>query len=63
MIIFKGVNPQGKITSLLEFTNESGKVVSIPVPTQIANLISSHLRLLSSAGEDPVERGNEEQSD
>lgn len=63
MIIFKGVNPQGKITSLLEFTNESGKVVSVPVPAQIANLISSHLRLLSSSGELPVERGNEEQSD
>jgi len=63
MIVFKGTRPQNKVTSFLDFTNQSGKVVSIPVPSQIANLISSHLRLLSNAGENPVERGNEEQSD
>ncbi len=63
MIIFKGIKSQGKVTSFLEFTNESEKVVSIPIPTSVANLISSHLRFLSKAGEDPVERGNEDQSD
>lgn len=63
MIIFKGVKKQSKATSLLEFTNESEKVVSIPVPTNVADLISTHLRLLSKATEDTVERGNDEQSD
>jgi hypothetical protein len=63
MIIFKGSRTENKTTSFLDFTNESKKVVSIPVPTPIADLILAHLRFLSSISEDPVEWGNEEQSD
>lgn len=57
MIIFKGVKDANKTISFIEFSNETGKIVSIPVPRNIANLISFHLRYLSSAPEVP-ETGN-----
>lgn len=62
MIIFKGVKPGTNNTTHLIFTNETKKEVWVPVPEEISNVISAHLRLLSTAGEEPIERGNDEPS-
>jgi hypothetical protein len=63
MIIFKGIKDANKTLAYIEFTNETGKIASIPVPRDIANLIAAHLRLLSPIREEPAERGNDQPSD
>ena len=60
MIILKEIKSENKFTSFLEFTNEHNKVISVPVPVDIANLILSHVRLLSASGNNFIERGNDE---
>lgn len=62
MIIFKGAKPGTNATSHLVFTNENNKEVWVPVPAEISNVITAHLRLLSTTNEEPIERGNDEQS-
>lgn len=63
MIILDGIKPENSKTSFLMFSNDDGKKVIVPVPKVLGDSISAHLRLLSTAPEQPVERGNEEQSD
>ena len=48
MIIFDSIKPVNKSTFLLTFKNETGNTVSIPVQKELANVISSHLLLLSN---------------
>ena len=62
MIILKGIKPGANATSHLVFTNETKKEVWVPVPSEISNVIAAHLRLLSTTDEEPIERGNDEES-
>jgi hypothetical protein len=63
MIIFKGIRDANKTLAYIDFTNETGKVASIPISRDVANLISAHLRLLSPIREESAERGNDQPSD
>lgn len=63
MIILNSIKPENKKTSFITFSNEEGKKVVIPIPKVIGDLMSTYLRYLSTEPEQPVERGNEEQSD
>jgi hypothetical protein len=63
MITLNSIETCNKKTSLLVFSNEYGKVVSVPVPKDLGDLISAHLRLLSSEPPKSVEKSQEEQSD
>jgi hypothetical protein len=48
VIIFDSIKPVNKSTFLLIFRNETGSLVSIPVQKELAEVISSHLSLLSN---------------
>ena len=62
MIVFDGIKTASKNLSFLRFKNKSGKRISIPISKDIANLISSYLRLFSSASQRSIEPGNDEES-
>lgn len=63
MIIFKSIRTENKSMSWIDFENESGSSVSIPIPQNIAHLINVHLNTISNAKQESIERGNEDQSD
>jgi hypothetical protein len=63
MIKLESISNENKKTSFITFSNELGKRVSIPVPKDMADLISKHLRLLSTEPPEKVERAVEENSD
>jgi len=63
MITLNSIETCNKKTSLLVFSNEYGKVVSVPIPRALGDLISAYLRLLSSEPPKSVERSQEEISD
>jgi hypothetical protein len=63
MIKLNSIETCNKKTSLLVFSNDNGKTVSVPIPKELGDLISVHLRLLSTEPPEIVERTLEEQSD
>jgi hypothetical protein len=59
MIIFKGIKKENDTLSYLVVENEKGSSSNIYLPTDIAEMINAHLKLLSTTS-DNFERGNVE---
>ena len=63
MIILEAIKSENSNTSFLVFKNEKGKKVTIPVSKSVGDLLSAYIKLISTASDKKVERGNEEISD
>lgn len=62
MIIFLGTKKVNKNISNLIFQNEQKAIVEIPIQSNIADMITTHLRILSPLDQS-VECLNDEESD
>lgn len=64
MIIFDGISNFNAPSPTIKFKDEAGNSVSFSITKEVADLLSFHLRRLSSFQEEvKVERGNQEGSD
>ena len=63
MIIFDSYKKLDKKTSILVFSNDKGKKISIPISNEQGDLIISYLRLLSSEPSIEVEKSEDQESE
>ena len=62
MIVYDGIRQVSTNLAMLRFTNESGKIVEIPIDEATANRIGKYLVSLSKPNE-PLEIGNDDPSE